>query len=299
MFSHGLSSLKNAASTDTRLTCLRTASGSATTSQPNTEARPASGVSSVPRIRINVDLPLPLGPSIPVTPPVSMIKSISWRATLSFHSRRHHGAPVSRARRGKAFLTPWISIAVICFSPAKFPCSLCPPPGRGRFATGADLPTSGEARKRKRTDAVPNNRTVLSVTTEESLEEDQCAVIRRQTPPSMAKVSSVMPPNAQTPRYMDTPEWVCRRGQSIPAPARSQEAWSWSTTKAETNASSRHDWYRPDGPECPEPRSVLRMIGRAESVIERSFATHLAGSQNGTRGSLRPAVTSIAGYAAR
>src|SRR5260370_29585677 len=98
---------------------------------------------------------------------------------------------------------------------------------------------------------------------------------------------------------MATPGWVCAPGESSRAWARSQEAWSWSTTNAETNASSRHDWYRPDGPECPEPRSVLRMIGRAESVIERSFATHLAGSQNGTRGSLSPAVTSIAGYAAR
>src|SRR6266849_4859343 len=275
MFSHGLSSLKKAASTDTRLTCLRTESGSATTSEPNTAARPASGVSSVPRMRISVDLPLPLGPSIPVTPPASMTRSISWSATLSFHSRRHHGAPASRSRRRKVFLMPKISTATLMTNSLKY-----------RW-------------KRKRTDAVPNNRTVLSVTREESLEEDQCAVIRRQTPPSMAKVSSVMPPNAQTPRYMDTPGWVCSRGQSIPAPARSQEAWSWSTTKAETNASSRHDWYRPDGPEWPDPRSVLRMIGRAESVIERSFATHLAGSQKGTRGSFSPAVTSIAGYPAR
>src|SRR2546427_8775541 len=88
-------------------------------------------------------------------------------------------------------------------------------------------------------------------------------------------------------------------GQSIPAPARSQEAWSWSTTKAETNASSRHDSYRPEGPEWPDPRSVFRRIGRALSVAERSFATHLAGSQYGTRGSLKPAVASTAGYVVR
>jgi len=53
--------------------------------------------------------------------------------------------------------------------------------------------------KRKRTEAVPNNRTVLSVTKEELLQEDQCAVIRRQSPPSMAKVSFKVPPNAHAP----------------------------------------------------------------------------------------------------
>src|SRR5260370_16175003 len=88
-----------------------------------------------------------------------------------------------------------------------------PPPGRAGFALAApegfldaeDLYSNAHDQllkylwKIKRTEAVPNNRTVLSVAREESLEEDQCAVIRRQTPPSMAKVSSVMPPNARTP----------------------------------------------------------------------------------------------------
>src|SRR5436309_1617061 len=85
MFSHGLSSLKKAASTDTRFTCLRTARGWLTTSQPNTVACPESGVRRVPRMRMSVDLPLPLGPRMPVTPPASMTRLSGSRATLSSH----------------------------------------------------------------------------------------------------------------------------------------------------------------------------------------------------------------------
>src|SRR5260370_32636627 len=218
MFSHGLSSLKKAASTDTRLTCLRTESGSATTSQPNTLARPASGVSSVPRMRISVDLPLPLGPSIPVTPPASMTRSISWRATLSFHSRRHQGAPTSRSRRRNAFLTPTISTAVMCFSPAKFLGSLCPT--RPRPLCDRLRPPHERGGQRKRTDAVPNNRTVLSVSKREWLREvDQwCAVVTRQAPPSMAKVSFVRPPNAHSPRYTWTHPDGCAPRVAPPKP---------------------------------------------------------------------------------
>src|SRR5882762_1229015 len=120
MFSHGLSSLKKAASTETRFTWRRTDNGWATTSQPKTIAVPESGVSSVPRIRMSVDLPLPLGPRMPVTPPASTLRSSSWRATLSFHSRRHQGAPASRSRRLKALRIPWISIAVDIGSPGGF-----------------------------------------------------------------------------------------------------------------------------------------------------------------------------------
>src|SRR5467141_1766705 len=118
MFSQGLSSLKNAASTETRFTCLRTERGSSTTSQPNTMALPASGVSKVPRILISVDLPLPLGPRIPVTPPASTTRSSSCRATLSFQSRRHHGAPASRSRRRNDLVTPCnrIAAAVIAWT---------------------------------------------------------------------------------------------------------------------------------------------------------------------------------------
>ena len=50
----------------------RTLAARVTTSYPKTRALPASGVSSVARMRIRVDLPLPLGPMIPVTPPVAM-----------------------------------------------------------------------------------------------------------------------------------------------------------------------------------------------------------------------------------
>src|ERR1700686_4465938 len=113
MFSQGLSSLKKAASTETRFTWRLTDSGWATTSQPKTVAFPESGVRRVPRIRMRVDLPLPLGPRIPVTPPASTTRSSSCRATLSFHARRHQGAPASRSRRRNVLLIPWISIAVI------------------------------------------------------------------------------------------------------------------------------------------------------------------------------------------
>src|ERR1700687_1471090 len=65
MFSQGLSSLKNAASTETRLTCRRTDSGCATTSQPKTIALPASGVSNVPRTRDEMRLAPPVGPEDP------------------------------------------------------------------------------------------------------------------------------------------------------------------------------------------------------------------------------------------
>src|SRR5260370_39411481 len=121
MFSQGLSSLKNAASTETRLTWRRTSSGWVTTSQPNTSALPASGVSRVPRIRISVDLPLPFGPRIPVTPPVATVRSSSCSATLSLDSRRHQGAPDSRSRRRNAFLTPCISIAGLFIADSKNP----------------------------------------------------------------------------------------------------------------------------------------------------------------------------------
>ncbi len=143
MFSQGLSSLKNAASTETRFTCRRTDSGSATTSHPNTMARPASGVSNVPRMRINVDFPLPFGPRIPVMPPASMTRSSSWRATLSFHSRRHQGAPASRSRRRNAFLTPRISIAVTAHLPKISSCDAPP-------ALRATSPRGGECQAKEK-----------------------------------------------------------------------------------------------------------------------------------------------------
>src|SRR5579864_3135832 len=142
MFSQGLSSLKKAASTDTRLTWRLTAIGSATTSHPNTDAWPASGVSSVPRMRINVDFPLPLGPRMPVTPPASTVRSSSWSATLSFQSRRHQGAPDSRSLRRNAFLIFLISIAAVDIT------LLLQAAGR-------------RLRDTKKDRAVPNNRTVL------------------------------------------------------------------------------------------------------------------------------------------
>ncbi len=111
MFSHGLSSLKNAASTETRFTCRRTCIASVTTSQPKTRAVPESGVSSVPRILIKVDLPLPFGPRTPVIPPASR-RSSSWSATFSLGAALfHQGEPAWRSRRRNALLTPWMSIA--------------------------------------------------------------------------------------------------------------------------------------------------------------------------------------------
>src|SRR6202521_3995175 len=157
MFSHGLSSLKKAASTETRLTWRRTDSGSETSSQPKTIARPASGVSSVPRILISVDLPLPFGPRMPVTPPASTTRSSSWSATLSFHARRHQGAPVSRSRRRNDLRIPWISIAVIACL-LKFH-SVAPPRPRPLPDRGRPPPKGGGQKKKDR--AAPNSRTIL------------------------------------------------------------------------------------------------------------------------------------------
>src|SRR6266850_2646578 len=167
MFSQGLSSLKKAASTDTRFTWRRTDSGCATTSQPKTIAVPESGVSSVPRIRMSVDLPLPLGPRMPVTPPASTVRSSSWRATLSFHSRRHQGAPVSRSRRRNALRIPWISIAVVDISsPSHFQLHH-PLPAGPALRTGPTSPRGAEARrgqaKQKRTVRCPTTARSLSV----------------------------------------------------------------------------------------------------------------------------------------
>src|SRR5712692_3001418 len=73
---------------------------------------------------------------------------------------------------------------------------------------------------------------------------------------------------------------------------------SWSMTNAITQASSRQDSYRPDGPMWPAPIWVLSRTGRSPRFNARSLATHFAGSQYETRGSLRPAVASTAGYSA-
>src|SRR2546430_11331390 len=84
MFSQGLSSLKKAASTETRLTWVRTSSASFTTSQPNTRAVPESGVNSVPRIRMRVDLPLPFGPRMPVIPDRKSTRLNSSHSQISY-----------------------------------------------------------------------------------------------------------------------------------------------------------------------------------------------------------------------
>src|SRR2546430_2165131 len=89
---------------------------------------------------------------------------------------------------------------------------------------------------------------------------------------------------------MDTPEWV---DLSSPSPVYAPS--SCANTNVVTNASSRQPSYRPDGPACPAPIWVLSRIGRSPWAVARSLATHFAGSQYDTRGSLRPAVTSSAG----
>src|SRR4029078_2186680 len=86
-------------------------SASDTTPQPNTVARPASGVSRVPRMRISVDLPLPFGPRMPVTPPLLMTRSSSWSATLSLCSGRHQRVPFSRLERRNDWVIPCSSTA--------------------------------------------------------------------------------------------------------------------------------------------------------------------------------------------
>src|SRR6202521_1296599 len=177
MFSHGLNSLKNAASTETRFTWRRTDRGSETTSQPKTIARPASGVRSVARILISVDLPLPFGPRIPVTPPAWTVRSSSCRAGLSFHSRFHHGAPVSRSRRLNPLVTPrsWIAAAFISsysceigWSKQKGPCGAQQPHGpfwsgslglflaaRYRIRLIVQLEKAGSARHGRRSSSRP------------------------------------------------------------------------------------------------------------------------------------------------
>ena len=64
-FSNPLRSSSTDASWPVRLTWLRTASASSTTSWPSTRALPASGRNSVARMRIVVVFPAPFGPSTP------------------------------------------------------------------------------------------------------------------------------------------------------------------------------------------------------------------------------------------
>ena len=68
-----------------------------------------------------------------------------------------------------------------------------------------------------------------------------------------------------------------------------------SSTKAYLNATSRRKSYLPDAPLCPAPMLVLSSSRFRSVLVARSLATHLAGSQYATRGSLSPAVTSIGG----
>src|SRR5205085_2649817 len=65
--------------------------------------------------------------------------------------------------------------------------------------------------------------------------------------------------------------------------------------QATMNASSRHTSYRPDGPLCPAPISVLSRTG-VSGETARSRATHLAGSWYSTRVSLRLLTARIGGY---
>src|SRR5689334_13950093 len=61
---------------------LRTLAASRTTSYPPTVACPASGRSSVPRIRTAVVFPAPFGPSTPSTVPVGTVRSTPSSATV-------------------------------------------------------------------------------------------------------------------------------------------------------------------------------------------------------------------------
>src|SRR5262249_18161001 len=61
----------------------RTAAGSPTTSWPRTSARPASGASSVARMRTSVVLPAPFGPSRPNTIPAGTSSPASSSATVA------------------------------------------------------------------------------------------------------------------------------------------------------------------------------------------------------------------------
>jgi len=70
-----------------------------------------------------------------------------------------------------------------------------------------------------------------------------------------------------------------------------------SATKAYSIERSSINLYRSDAEKCPELMSVLSSIGTELSFCaSRNLATHFAGSQYGTRGSLRPAVMSRLGY---
>src|SRR2546423_5206179 len=115
MFSQQLSSLKKEASTETLLMCRRTEGACATTSSPKTLADPESGVSRVPRIRMSVDLPLPLGPMIPVTPPAGTFRSSGSSATLRSRRRRHQAPFGPRFQVRKPLATPLRLTAVFSF----------------------------------------------------------------------------------------------------------------------------------------------------------------------------------------
>ena len=70
-----------------------------------------------------------------------------------------------------------------------------------------------------------------------------------------------------------------------------------SATNAYSIERSSINLYRSDAEKCPELMSVLSSIGTELSFCaSRNLATHFAGSQYGTRGSLRPAVMSRLGY---
>jgi len=64
-FSSGLSFLKNAASTDTRLIMRLTSISCRMMSRPKTRTSPSSGISRVESRRTSVLLPEPLGPRMP------------------------------------------------------------------------------------------------------------------------------------------------------------------------------------------------------------------------------------------
>src|SRR5690606_8826803 len=65
--------------------------------------------------------------------------------------------------------------------------------------------------------------------------------------------------------------------------------------KANSSAVSRKDSNRPDLPPWPAPMLVFSRSSLSSVLSSRSLATHLAGSQYVTRGSLSPAVTSSGG----
>src|SRR6202035_955041 len=82
-FSRPLRTSSTAANCPVSPNISRTATGSCTTSRPNTSARPASGSSSVASTRTSVVLPAPLGPSSAKTVPSVTSRSTPERAVVA------------------------------------------------------------------------------------------------------------------------------------------------------------------------------------------------------------------------